>query len=34
MEINRKTEKEPDGMTKDPTLRFMKVACSMVKVVI
>lgn len=34
IDINRKTEKDPAGMTKDPTFRFMNVACSMVNVVI
>lgn len=34
IEMMRKKEKEPEGTTKDPMCRFMKVACSMVKVFI
>jgi hypothetical protein len=34
MVIKRKVEYEPEGITKEPTFLFMKVACSMVKVVI
>lgn len=32
--MKRKTEKEPEGTTKDAMCRFMKVACSTVKVFI
>lgn len=34
MVMKRMAEKEPEGILKEPTFRFMKVACSMVKVVI
>lgn len=34
MPIKRKQEREPEGTTKEPRLRSMKVACSIEKVVI